>query len=766
VGIYANYSDGGGTAWLEGGSFGDVLVGGVTDDTLNGGSGNDTITGWAGSDNLAGGEGTDTLDYARETGAGPVIVNLSSLAYTVGGVTVQPGQARDSYGFLDSHSGFENVRTGSAADSVLGSDGDNVIAGGAGADTLDGGGGRDTLDYRGELGEEPIIVNLSSDEIWAFGVSVQAGEAMDSYGDRDTISNFENVTARDVRTFVVVAGSAEGNDIETGAGDDYVDGGDGADTITGGDGSDTLSGSAGLDVLDYSRDAGTLGVLINLSSGEIDFEGAYLFSGQAQDSFGYSDWLSGFEIIRTGGANDIVFGGDITTVIDTGAGDDFIQGGNGAELLFGREGNDRLRGGFGADIMDGGTGDDTYYIEDAGDQVIEQVGGGSDAVYASVSWTLAAGQAVEALYAAGNGLALTGNELANHLISGVGVDVLVGGAGNDSYYVNGALDRVVEAAGDGTDTVFARSSYILEEGQHVEILRAYAGATSVLLIGNELDNRLISGDGDDILAGGLGNDRYDVNSAGDHVSETSGGGTDMVYASVSYALGEGQAVEVIVANAGATGITLTGNELSNWLYSREGNDVLAGGLGNDTYYVNGTADQVIERVGAGTDTVFASDSFALTAGQEIEVLRANAGAMGITLTGNELDNRIVGGAGADVLVGGEGYDVLTGGAGADRFVFRTLADSAVGLSRDYISDFVSGEDIIDLSWIQAVAGAESDMGFAWLKAAAFTGQAGQLHQISAGSNTVLEGDVDGDRRADFQILLKGQVDLQASDIWQ
>ena len=63
--------------------------------------------------------------------------------------------------------------------------------------------------------------------------------------------------------------------------------------------------------------------------------------------------------------------------------------------------------------MIGLAGNDSYYVDNAGDQVIEAAGGGSDNVYASVSYTLAAGQEVETLRVHGPaGLALGGNELA------------------------------------------------------------------------------------------------------------------------------------------------------------------------------------------------------------------------------------------------------------------------------------------------------------------------------------------------------------------
>ncbi len=119
----------------------------------------------------------------------------------------------------------------------------------------------------------------------------------------------------------------------------------------------------------------------------------------------------------------------------------------------------------------------------------------------------------------GNALAnsLTGNAAANALTGGAGDDTLDGkggsdlmrgGPNNDTYWVDDARDLVVEAAGEGTDTVFATVSYALGAGQSIELLQlaASTGANNLNLTGNELANTLIGNDGANVLDGGAGAD--------------------------------------------------------------------------------------------------------------------------------------------------------------------------------------------------------------------------------------------------------------------
>ncbi|WP_159999017.1 calcium-binding protein [Roseomonas sp. 18066] len=324
------------------------------------------------------------------------------------------------------------------------------------------------------------------------------------------------------------------------------------------------------------------------------------------------------------------------------------------------------------------------------------------------------------------------------LNGGAGNDHMIGLDGNTRFAVDSLWDIVEEDPDNtGIDVVIASTSYQLMPGQGIEVLQlaSSTGKAALWLTGNEFDNtlvgnggnnKLVGGGGDDVLIGKGGNDLYGVDSPGDRVIEAVGGGYDTVIAGTSYALEAGQEIEVLklASRTAKATLSLTGNEFDNTLIGNNGSNKLIGGAGddvligkggNDTYGVDSAGDRVIEAVGGGHDTIIASVSYALEAGQEIEVLKlaSATGKASLSLTGNEFDNEIWGNNGAnrldggagndtlhgkggrDILSGGDGDDTLdggrdgdwlTGGAGTDTFLFK--AGEANG---DVVTDFNAAE---------------------------------------------------------------------------
>lgn len=133
-----------------------------------------------------------------------------------------------------------------------------------------------------------------------------------------------------------------------------------------------------------------------------------------------------------------------------------------------------------------------------------------------------------------------------------------------------------------------------------------------------------------------------------------------------------------------------------------------------------------------------------------------------TITGRSEGELLVGLRGNDRLTGRGGRDLQVGGKGADAFVIEALSDSGAGAeNRDLISDFKGSKgDRIDLRGVDADANQEGVQAFRFIKAAAFSGQPGELRY----SRGLLQGDVTGNRQADLEIELLGNPKLQASHL--
>ena len=224
--------------------------------------------------------------------------------------------------------------------------------------------------------------------------------------------------------------------------------------------------------------------------------------------------------------------------------------------------------------------------------------------------------------------------------------------------------------------------------------------------------------------------------------------------------------------------SLIGGAGNDSLYGGSGRDTLAGGAGDDTYYVISPDDVIVEQTNGGFDSVIATVSYTAPANVELlqisgQGLTATANDTGDTLFGDGLyasrliggkdNDTIVGGSGNDSIGGGGGVDLMYGGGGANTFVFTKPTDAALGGNLTTIGDFKPGTDTIDLSAITAAGGGA----LSFSAANAFSGQPGQVIAVADpnnASNTILEGDLNGDLVADFAIELAGVTSVTANDV--
>ncbi len=704
---------------LYGGQGNDILNGGIGADYLEGNDGNDRLDGGIGADELLGSLGNDT--YVVDSLLDVVFEDLDEGVDTVEtNITFDLTNIADIENLTLTGSGLISG-TGNTLDNVLIGNGvANTLTGGAGNDRLIGGLGNDTM--KGGIGNDTYVVDVLTDIITEL-----AGEGTDTVEANITfdLTNRANVENLTLGGTGVINGTGNGlaNTLTGNAAANTLNGGTGVDTLVGGAGNDTYLVDSTLDVVTELTGEGTdlvqssaASYTLSANVENLTLTGSGLINGTGNilDNIlignGVANTLvgdAGNDRLDGGLGNDTLKGGagNDTYVVDTttdiitellnegidtiestitldlnnfvnvenlsltgtgivnGTGNDLdnVLTGNGvANTLTGGAGNDRLIGDAGNDTMKGGLGNDTYVLDVATDIVTENLGEGTDSVEIGVTYTLATN--VENLTLTGSGTingtgntlgnVLVGNSAANTLDGGTGVDTLVGGAGNDTYVVDNTLDVVTELAGEGTDLVqSSATTYTLSA--NVENL-TLIGTGLINGTGNALNNILTGNSAVNTLAGGAGDDTYYITS-GDTVTEAVDAGTDTVNAGFTYTLAAN--VENLVLT-GSTAINGTGNALNNVLMGNSVVNTLAGGAGDDTYFIT-SGDIVTEAASAGTDTVNAGFTYTLAANVENLIL---TGTTAINGTGNGLNN---------ILTGNSAINTLAGGTGNDTYVIST-----------------------------------------------------------------------------------------------
>jgi endoglucanase len=127
-------------------------------------------------------------------------------------------------------------------------------------------------------------------------------------------------------------------------------------------------------------------------------------------------------------------------------------------------------------------------------------------------------------------------------------------------------------------------------------------------------------------------------------------------------------------SANGTNNSLRGDAGNDWLSAMGGANQLYGGTGNDGYSIDNAGDAVIENTSEGSDTVYATAHFRLSANVENLVLQGSADLQGY---GNSGSNAINGNSGSNLLDGDAGADAMFGGAGNDVYYVDNAGDAAV-----------------------------------------------------------------------------------------
>jgi RTX toxins and related Ca2+-binding proteins len=243
-----------------------------------------------------------------------------------------------------------------------------------------------------------------------------------------------------------ITGNAANNDLRGRDGNDLIYGGDGNDRLWGDAGNDTLDGGAGSDRMEGGT-GDDVYYVDSVGDQIIEYANQGADTVIASITYTLTDNVENLELTGDGNING--FGNALDNMLKGNDMNNALVGGAGNDTLIGGGGDDTLYGDAGADRMEGGTGDDRYYVDNIGDQVIENANEGIDTVFASISYTLP--DNVENLTLSGRGnLNGYGNSLDNVLKGSNGSNMLEGGAGND--ILQGGLGADTLTGGLGADT--------------------------------------------------------------------------------------------------------------------------------------------------------------------------------------------------------------------------------------------------------------------------------------------------------------------------
>jgi Ca2+-binding RTX toxin-like protein len=336
----------------------DSISGGAGRDSIYGGQGNDTLDGGAGPDFLEGGSGFDLALYSRNTT--PVwadlrtgIVRFPGQSWPnetlVGIEAIAGGSGRDTF----IGDGGANLFMGEAAsDTLIGNMGADTLIGGVGADSLEGGSGGDDLaggsgndTLLGGAGDDLFLVRAGEDRDLIHGGSgsdtlYAAIRNYDPELPGEDSSNFTNARInlalgtlrlgdgpRSSLASIEFVETGGGNDSVNGSrGDDFISVGDGANVVYAGSGDDTIIGGRYLDYDGYgSIIPGKPGETLNGGTGDD------LIVGHGAVSLRWDDVDTdySYEI-----APESLAGGAGNDTIEAGAGPyQQVSGGSGADTF-------------------------------------------------------------------------------------------------------------------------------------------------------------------------------------------------------------------------------------------------------------------------------------------------------------------------------------------------------------------------------------------------------------------------------------------------
>ncbi|MDZ5457145.1 calcium-binding protein [Azohydromonas lata] len=634
-------------AKILGTAFGDMIDASrvtASNDTISTGNGSDTIFASGGSDLINAGFAASAA-YWRYGYNDYDTVNYSSVGRIVANLqagTVAKYNAAGTLLGTDTLVGVDTIVGTAGNDSITGRErwGDSEeFRASLGNDTINGMGGLDSANY-GDFGR--VNVSLAAGTATKVKVDGSAG-GVDTLRQVEIIVGTNGVDTIDATGFGATSVNRNSE-------------GDGFNLLTTQNGADVITGN-GETVLNYSNAAGSLSLSLASQQALGGTKGAVVLAYTAStgaSGYGVSTGTqaSGVSGIRGGNFNDTLVGGGHVNTLGFAA----------TSTVGGDASAERFRGNGGDDLIDGKTGLDRAEYN-TGQPMSE-----------GVTVNLASG-------------IVTGDAIV------VGTDTLRGIEAVSGTY----LDDVFDARG------FTLSN--ATTGRSANYGDCIVGAPSGETLASTAFNEYRPTGGNDTV---IGNGATRVNFASMGVEKLTGSTPSVIatftsasagtaaYGMTDGGLGTVTFSGVYGVQGGLGNDSLTGGAGFQELRGYYGNDTLSGGDGNDRLYGYTGSTTVLTN-----PTTAYTDDDRLDGGAGNDLLRGDFG--NDVLLGGAGTDTLEGGTGNDTLNGGAGQDSLTGGAGNDRFVFALLADVNGNTSAtcDVITDFVAGQDLIDLSALDA-----------------------------------------------------------------
>ena len=486
------------------------------------------------------------------------------------------------------------------------------------------------------------------------------------------------------------------------------------------------------------------------------------------------------------GHDNALVGGVLAETINGGDKLDLISGGGGDDTIRGNAGNDTIGGGAGIDKLYGGDGNDTLVLaEDVTGELFDG-GAGFDTLHVQTGYVNLSRQSLSSIEqmrfsaAAGEYQQMV---VAYGQIAGANITHLLGSPGVDIFTIG-----LPNGGGTFTMPTFTLANWkpsltLWNWGQQLEddyVVMVAGNSGDYVINGRDglaSEQRLLGGPGNDKLNGSNGmdllNGRGGVNelrgNAGDDLlliwnglQIVAGVPTDTQYNGLGSIFDGGSGTDLL----GVGGYVAFQGTISNieglYLWETEGTPGIVGYV-PPTHLVMDISRLLmfpanlairgvgLVEVGLGAAPVsFDLSSYTFAADAKVSFSFSSDGIVpngsAMTWKGTSRNDRFE-------FAPGLRQVTVSGMGGADTFAFAADAfGSGAGTIQVTITDFAAGTDKLDVDEAQHFIGT-----------AAFTGITGQVRVGTAGSQSFVEVDADGNGAADIRIDLPGTAALAATD---